>query len=122
MAILGLSHTATSSSLCLRQKKARESCSGNGGTRQRGPRVDGCSTSYHGTHNRILGFRHSTKDFGLTSIPMTFHQHTLANDLQLIGETTPSAKSVAVGFFVRTGARDETPDVCGVTHFLEHMV
>ncbi|HTK78496.1 MAG TPA: pitrilysin family protein [Gemmataceae bacterium] len=53
---------------------------------------------------------------------MTFHQLTLANGLQLIGETSPSAKSVAVGFFVRTGARDESPDVCGVTHFLEHMV
>src|SRR6516165_12564511 len=53
---------------------------------------------------------------------MTFHQQTLPNGLQLIGETSPSAKSVAVGFFVRTGARDETPEVCGVTHFLEHMV
>src|SRR5947208_10256703 len=53
---------------------------------------------------------------------MTFHQHTLPNGLQLIGETSPPAKSVAVGFFVRTGARDESPDVCGVTHFLEHMV
>src|SRR5436853_1619282 len=53
---------------------------------------------------------------------MTFHRHTLPNGLHLIGETSPSAKSVAVGFFVRTGARDETPDVSGVTHFLEHMV
>src|SRR5687768_10605119 len=53
---------------------------------------------------------------------MTFHQHTLPNGLQLIGETSPAAKSVALGFFVRTGARDETPDVSGVTHFLEHMV
>src|SRR5256884_5195715 len=53
---------------------------------------------------------------------MTFHQHTLTNGLQLIGETSPSAKSVAVGFFVRTGARDETSDVSGVSHFLEHMV
>jgi predicted Zn-dependent peptidase len=53
---------------------------------------------------------------------MNFHQQTLPNGLQLIGETSRSAKSVAVGFFVRTGARDESPDVCGVTHFLEHMV
>jgi predicted Zn-dependent peptidase len=53
---------------------------------------------------------------------MSFHHHTLPNGLQLIGETSPSAKSAAVGFFVRTGARDETPEVCGVTHFLEHMV
>src|SRR5438270_552796 len=51
-----------------------------------------------------------------------FHSHTLQNGLQLIGETSPSARSVALGFFVRTGARDETGDVSGVTHFLEHMV
>jgi predicted Zn-dependent peptidase len=53
---------------------------------------------------------------------MSFHSHTLANGLQLIGETSPSARSTALGFFVRTGARDETLDECGVTHFLEHMV
>src|ERR671935_2010476 len=53
---------------------------------------------------------------------MPFHQHTLPNGLQIIGETSLSARSVAVGFFVRTGARDETPEVSGVTHFLEHMV
>jgi predicted Zn-dependent peptidase len=53
---------------------------------------------------------------------MPFHNHTLANGLQIIGESSPSARSAALGFFVRTGARDETPDECGVTHFLEHMV
>lgn len=53
---------------------------------------------------------------------MPFHQHTLANGLQIIGETSPSARSVALGFFVRTGSRDETPQECGVTHFLEHMI
>src|SRR2546421_5879115 len=53
---------------------------------------------------------------------MPFHTHRLPNGLQLIGETSPSARSVALGFFVRTGSRDETPDVSGVSHFLEHMV
>jgi len=51
-----------------------------------------------------------------------FHTHKLANGLQIIGETRPSARSVALGFFVRTGSRDETPEVSGVTHFLEHMI
>jgi predicted Zn-dependent peptidase len=51
-----------------------------------------------------------------------FETHTLPNGLQIIGETSPSARSAAVGFFVRTGSRDETPEVSGVTHFLEHMV
>src|ERR1700675_453313 len=40
----------------------------------------------------------------------------------MIGETSPAARSVALGFFVRTGSRDEEGDVSGVTHFLEHMV
>src|SRR6202171_2454823 len=53
---------------------------------------------------------------------MTFHSQKLANGLQLIGETSPSARSAALGFFVRTGSRDETPEVSGVSHFLEHMV
>src|ERR1700694_1191909 len=53
---------------------------------------------------------------------VSFQSQTLKNGLQIIGETSPSARSVALGFFVRTGSRDETPDVSGVSHFLEHMV
>ena len=53
---------------------------------------------------------------------MPFHSHKLANGLQIVAETSPSARSAALGFFVRTGSRDETPEVSGVTHFLEHMV
>jgi predicted Zn-dependent peptidase len=53
---------------------------------------------------------------------MPFHSHTLPNGLEIIGETNPSALSVAVAFWVRTGSRDETPEVSGVSHFLEHMV
>jgi predicted Zn-dependent peptidase len=30
--------------------------------------------------------------------------------------------STAIGFFVKTGARDETPNESGVSHFLEHMM
>ncbi len=53
---------------------------------------------------------------------MTFHHTILDNGLHLVGEDIPQAQSVAFGFFVRSGARDETPDVNGVSHFLEHMV
>jgi predicted Zn-dependent peptidase len=53
---------------------------------------------------------------------MQFHSHVLPNGLRLIGETNTAARSVALGFFVRTGSRDETGDVSGVTHFLEHMI
>src|SRR6266571_2533745 len=53
---------------------------------------------------------------------MPFHQHTLENGLSVVGESSPSARSTAIGFFVRTGARDESAEVSGVSHFLEHMV
>jgi predicted Zn-dependent peptidase len=53
---------------------------------------------------------------------MEFKIHKLTNGLTVIGETNKSAKSSAVGFFVRTGARDESMQINGVSHFLEHMV
>ena len=53
---------------------------------------------------------------------MQFQHTQLPNGLQIVGETNPANRSVAVGFFVKTGARDETPEVSGVTHFLEHMI
>jgi predicted Zn-dependent peptidase len=53
---------------------------------------------------------------------MEFKTHKLENGLTIIGELNKSAKSAAVGFFVRTGARDETMQINGVSHFLEHMV
>ncbi len=52
---------------------------------------------------------------------MQFREITLPNDLTIIAEENPSAQSVAAGFFVMTGARDETPEINGVSHFLEHM-
>lgn len=53
---------------------------------------------------------------------MEFLRHTLANGLDIVAESSPAAYSTALGFFVRTGARDEDDAVAGVSHFLEHMV
>jgi predicted Zn-dependent peptidase len=51
-----------------------------------------------------------------------FKQAKLANGLTIIAETDPHAHTASVGFFVRTGARDEKGEVMGVSHFLEHMM
>ncbi|MEM1165246.1 MAG: pitrilysin family protein [Planctomycetota bacterium] len=51
-----------------------------------------------------------------------FAHATLDNGLDIIAEVEPNAESAAVGFFVRTGARDEQSEVMGVSHFLEHMM
>ena len=53
---------------------------------------------------------------------MKFFETKLPNGLTVIGEQQPNAVSTAIGFFVKTGARDETPEVSGVSHFLEHMM
>ncbi|MCI0360316.1 MAG: insulinase family protein [Planctomycetaceae bacterium] len=53
---------------------------------------------------------------------MDFRHHTLDNGLEIVAEIAPNAYSSAYAFFVRTGARDESDAVSGVSHFLEHMV
>ncbi len=53
---------------------------------------------------------------------MKFFSTKLGNGLTVIGELRPSAVSAAIGFFVKTGARDESPELSGVSHFLEHMM
>jgi len=53
---------------------------------------------------------------------MKYKHQKLANGLVLIGEINESAKSTAVGFFVKTGSRDEIEGINGVSHFLEHML
>lgn len=52
----------------------------------------------------------------------TFHQAVLPSGLTLLAECDPEAHTSAIGFFVRTGARDEDASVMGVSHFLEHMM
>ena len=53
---------------------------------------------------------------------MEFRRQTLDNGLEVIAEISPKAYSTALGYFVNTGSRDETAEISGVSHFLEHMV
>ncbi len=52
---------------------------------------------------------------------MQFHHTTLDNGLAVIAELNDQAYSVAAGFIVKTGSRDESNEIAGVSHFLEHM-
>ncbi len=52
---------------------------------------------------------------------MDFLQHTLPNGLEIVVERNGEAYSTALGFFVKTGARDEDDSIAGASHFLEHM-
>jgi len=52
---------------------------------------------------------------------MTVRISTLPNGLRVVSETMPLVKTVSVGIWVDAGARDETPEINGVAHMLEHM-
>ena len=41
---------------------------------------------------------------------------------RVISERVPSVRSVAIGFWIGAGSRDETEAKAGVSHFIEHML
>ncbi|HEX8218785.1 MAG TPA: pitrilysin family protein [Chloroflexia bacterium] len=47
---------------------------------------------------------------------------TLPNGLRIVTFQMPHTRSAAVQFFVRVGARNESMEKSGISHFLEHMV
>lgn len=47
---------------------------------------------------------------------------TLPNGLTILTEKMGHIRSVAMGVWIRTGSRHETPEINGISHFVEHMV
>jgi predicted Zn-dependent peptidase len=46
----------------------------------------------------------------------------LANGVRVITEKMPRVRSVSVGIWIGTGAREESSALTGISHFIEHMV
>jgi predicted Zn-dependent peptidase len=46
----------------------------------------------------------------------------LASGLRVVTEALPTARSVTIGAWVGSGARDEAPEESGASHFLEHLL
>lgn len=51
-----------------------------------------------------------------------YHKSVLDSGVRLVTEQLSSASSVALGFWVAVGSRDEGPEENGLAHLLEHMV
>jgi predicted Zn-dependent peptidase len=47
---------------------------------------------------------------------------TLDSGVRVVTEAMPSVRSIALGFWVRTGSRDEGDQQAGLSHFLEHLL
>ena len=57
-----------------------------------------------------------------SSPDVIYNKTIIDNGIRVISETIPYVRSVTIGFWVNVGSRDETFDLNGITHFLEHMV
>ena len=47
---------------------------------------------------------------------------TLDSGARVVTEAMPSVRSIALGFWVRAGSRDEDDAQAGISHFLEHLL
>ncbi|HEV3353359.1 MAG TPA: pitrilysin family protein [Acidimicrobiales bacterium] len=54
--------------------------------------------------------------------PEAIKATSLGNGIRLVTERMPDVRSVALGFWVDVGSRDEAPELAGVSHFLEHLL
>lgn len=51
-----------------------------------------------------------------------FKKSELSNGIRVVSELHPGSRAVSMGIWVLTGTRDETPEVAGISHLLEHLV
>ena len=49
-------------------------------------------------------------------------KETLSNGLRILTEQLPHLRSCAIGVWVQSGSRHEPEDLCGISHYLEHML
>jgi predicted Zn-dependent peptidase len=47
---------------------------------------------------------------------------TLDSGVRVVTEEMPSVRSIALGFWIRSGSRDEPLERAGISHFLEHLL
>ncbi len=47
---------------------------------------------------------------------------TLDSGVRVVTEAMPSVRSIALGFWIRSGSRDEPVEEAGISHFLEHLL
>lgn len=53
---------------------------------------------------------------------MMIETYTLSNGVRIVLERVPTVRSVSLGIWIFTGSRNESEEINGVSHFLEHML
>lgn len=50
-----------------------------------------------------------------------YNLYTLKNGLRVVTEKNTGVNSISVGIMIKNGSRNETEDINGISHFIEHM-
>src|SRR5215470_4323359 len=58
----------------------------------------------------------------LLNEPRNIQRELLSNGLIVLSEEMSHIRSIAIGIWMKTGSRDESPELNGISHFTEHMV
>ncbi len=58
----------------------------------------------------------------MTGLPEAAQLSTLGSGVRVVTEAMPSVRSIALGFWIRSGSRDEPVEQAGISHFLEHLL
>src|SRR5207247_678028 len=93
--------------------KSRSIPAGSGGTVTRG--AVATATGGPGTASAGTGPRTRLS-------PMPIRRTEFESGLRVVTERIPGVRSVALGFWVLAGSRDEPPPISGSSHFLEHLL
>ena len=64
----------------------------------------------------------SASRFATKNASRNIRKTVLGNGLTVLTERMPHLRSVSMGAWVGSGSRDETAEVNGISHFVEHMV
>ena len=51
-----------------------------------------------------------------------YQLHTLKNGLRVVTEKNNGVNSISVGIMIQNGSRDESIEINGISHFIEHMM
>jgi hypothetical protein len=101
---------------------------GGGGGGDRGPRRGGATATAAAEAARAVtgtAAAPAARATGILSGASALPNHRITeldSGLRVATEHMSSVRSAALGFFVATGSRDETPDESGLSHFLEHLL
>src|SRR5205823_8608965 len=56
------------------------------------------------------------------SEPRDIYREVLPNGLIVLSEEMSHIRSISIGIWMKTGSRDEAPEINDISHFVEHMV